>query len=487
MNFSFEFQRNILKFLLTSKEGIRYFSILSDAIFDDPLTQIVYTLLKTYYGKYKELPSNINFNEYTKQVLIKKNTPPDQILEIQQELNRLFHDIPEDIEIIKENIIIFSQYQEMKKTFATYGQKILGAKQIDYQTICEVRDSISNIIDIQKKAEGDIFSDFFVLADYEKRHFVHQKSYPTFLKCLNSTLATGGISSPAVCVLLGAAKGCKTTFLINSVLHYARIGLKVVYFDIENGYDRIHQMIYQSIVNCTMKELLHNKVRKSNIDYTNQSVIDHIKELKEIMKVGSSAEKERAEALLYERYYDKYNDRIIEELNLFDPLGSIKVEYNPRMSMSDIYNSLHRLKHNNGFVPDVIVIDYIDKMVDHKSRTPAYYQIQDLYSECKALVTDIQAHAWTPSQVDRSGQDADRIRAKHVAGDIGKFYNADLLCSIVRTEEEEQAGYGRFEINASRIGSKFIQNFPKGYPLRIDTFRCRITELTEQELTTYSS
>jgi len=92
---------------------------------------------------------------------------------------------------------------------------------------------------------------------------------------------------------------------------------------------------------------------------------------------------------------------------------------------------------------------------------------------------------WTPSQVNRDGQENEKMSSKYISGDIGKKFNADLIVALSRTEEEERTGYGRFSIDTFRQGSKHIPNYPNGYPMLVDNARCIIRELTEEEIKKY--
>ncbi len=489
MTYSLEFQRNVLKFILVHRDGGRWFKILHEKLFDEEEISIIYSLVRSYYNKYKELPSKINLNEYLFQKLRSKATD-EQIRFLQRELTSLFVDIPDDVEYIKEQLVRFAQSQKIKNLFQEYGQRILGDSntEIDDEVFESLRDEMIKVVDIQKSVEGDVFANYFILRDYEHRSFLQSKPHPHFIECLNRNSPNGGIISPMICVLIGAAKGSKTTFMINTAVHYARSGLQVLYLDTENGYDRINQMLYQNIVGCTVGELLRDRVRKVGVDFADADVKAHIRELLDIVESEDGYDegvRRDAISLLYQLYYDRFDDRMVKVLPTFEAGGEIKVEYNPQMTLNDVRSTLNRLKHDHGFVPSVIICDYVDKMVDLYSRTPNNLQLQGLYNGFKGIISDLGAFMWTPSQVNRDGQENEKMSSKYISGDIGKKFNADLIVALSRTEEEERTGYGRFSIDTFRQGSKHIPNYPNGYPMLVDNARCIIRELTEEEIKKY--
>lgn len=123
----------------------------------------------------------------------------------------------------------------------------------------------------------------------------------------------------------------------------------------------------------------------------------------------------------------------------------LRVKVYPRFSanIADIKRDLDLLEQLEGFVPDVILIDYADILkpeddnsvgVDKEDRT--WIALSQLGAERHALVI-------VPTQVTKSGQDAKTLGIEHTAKWVGKLAHVDAMLFINQTGEEKKAGIMR--------------------------------------------
>jgi len=123
----------------------------------------------------------------------------------------------------------------------------------------------------------------------------------------------------------------------------------------------------------------------------------------------------------------------------------LRVKIYPRFSASvaDIKRDLDLLEQLEGFVPDIILIDYADILkpeddrsigVDKEDRT--WIALSQLGAERHALVV-------VPTQVTKSGQDAETLGVEHTAKWVGKLAHVDAMFFINQTEDEKKAGVMR--------------------------------------------
>jgi len=108
-------------------------------------------------------------------------------------------------------------------------------------------------------------------------------------------------------------------------------------------------------------------------------------------------------------------------------------------NISDIKQDLYLLEKTEGFLPDIIVIDYADILkpeqagligVEKEDRT--WIALSQLAAEKKSLVV-------TPTQVNKDALDAVQVRQSHTAKWVGKLGHVDAMLAMSQTEAEKRA------------------------------------------------
>jgi len=120
----------------------------------------------------------------------------------------------------------------------------------------------------------------------------------------------------------------------------------------------------------------------------------------------------------------------------------LRIKTYPRFSanISDIKRDLDLLEQLEDFVPDIILIDYADILkpedehsvgVDKEDRT--WIALSQLAGERHTLTV-------APTQITKSGQDADSMKVEHTAKWVGKLGHVDAMFFVFQTEEEKRVG-----------------------------------------------
>ena len=118
---------------------------------------------------------------------------------------------------------------------------------------------------------------------------------------------------------------------------------------------------------------------------------------------------------------------------------------------------LNQLKSYEGFVPDVLVIDYMELLRPVREGMSEYEAQQRIAEELRGLAVEQNLLVWTATQTNRAGRGARVITDEHLGDSYGKFRVVDLAISINQDEEEFDEGMMRAYVMKARNGkARFI-------------------------------
>lgn len=109
-------------------------------------------------------------------------------------------------------------------------------------------------------------------------------------------------------------------------------------------------------------------------------------------------------------------------------------------------------QQTHGYLPDFIVIDYLDLMTTNHKIPQDNLFIKDKFvaEECRALGFEFDALIISASQMGRSALEAESINQGHIQGGISKVNTADNLIAIIQSEQMKAAGEYVFEFAKTR-------------------------------------
>ena len=108
------------------------------------------------------------------------------------------------------------------------------------------------------------------------------------------------------------------------------------------------------------------------------------------------------------------------------------------------------LENQHGFMPDVVINDYIDIMELSQDGDSLRHGINDMYIKHKGLADERNILVITASQVNTDGLQRKNIQQKHVAEDKRKIGNVDCALAVSRTPEDEKSNIARLSVIAGR-------------------------------------
>jgi len=139
------------------------------------------------------------------------------------------------------------------------------------------------------------------------------------------------------------------------------------------------------------------------------------------------------------------------------PMGSCTID--------EIIRYLDYLETFEGFIPDVVINDYIEKMKLPVTDRPNY--INQMYMDSKGIADERKLLMVTVSQCNREGLRKRKLDQKDFAEDIRKLGNVDMVFAISQTEKEAQQNRMLWWVMANRhqvqdYGACFLQNLDIG-------------------------
>lgn len=433
-----EFQEDLLKFLVQTKDAKRFLEYIEPDIFDLDTHYTVFGLLKSFTKKYGGQPNLPNLLEYFNKELKHSKEPlsRDVISQVEETIRSAFDRFDGSADFIREVLIEQYQIKLMKNVFVTNSKKL---KDGDAEVIKDVFRQVSDI----KKLGDDSFDEEmqnrgeFLLKDHREGKYSVTEGEATYLKSLNRMTATLGFYSPQLVVFMGAPKSFKTGTLLNLAVNYVRDGYKVYYADCENGQDRIRDRARQAMLEATWDELVSGEL----------------------------------------------NTTLTEMVGRYKAMGGdFKADFFPAhtKSIADIEAELEYLRDEFNWTPDIICYDYLDlfKPIDYRIKEKRL-QIQAVYFDAIRLQKKWGMIGLSLSQVNRNAVNKDIIDMTGFAEDFGKAANVHAAFALCRSDAEREGGVMRIVPVVQRDG--VAQHSHAACFVEVDEARMTVKEITAKE------
>lgn len=240
------------------------------------------------------------------------------------------------------------------------------------------------------------------LEDADSRYdFYHTKTHkiPFDLELFN-TITKGGIEKKTLNLVMAGIGVGKTIFLCHNAAHYLNMGLNVIYITMEMAEEKISQRIDANLMGITIDELM--AIPKD----------------------------------VFQRKIEKIKDTTKGKLIVKEyPSGSAHAGH--------FRHLVHELKLKKGFVPDIVLIDYINICASSRLKKSAgaaetSYFIQSIAEEIRGLATELNVPIWSACQFTRSGYENSDPSLAQVAQSWGLPATADFMIGLVKSDTLEK-------------------------------------------------
>jgi replicative DNA helicase len=141
-------------------------------------------------------------------------------------------------------------------------------------------------------------------------------------------------------------------------------------------------------------------------------------------------------------------------------------------SLTDVEDDLEKLEIQEGFIPDIIIVDYADILAPEGKHREYRHQIDEIWKRLKGMAEERSCLVVTGSQSNRMSMDKEILEEKDTAEDARKLAHTDVMLTLNQTSKEKEQGVWRVGILEHRW-KKFnkrqqlmaLQKFEIGQPI----------------------
>lgn len=239
----------------------------------------------------------------------------------------------------------------------------------------------------------------------------------------------------AVLLLLGSAGRGKTWGLVHLGVQGLEERKKVVHISLEMSEEETAQRYYQRIFGVSKRDV-PTEITKLIVD-EETGKLEGFDVEKAVQDWALDSNIVGTEIYNHLDHYHTRYDRLV--IKRFAPRS---------VSVQDIEGFLDNLEITEGFIPDMLVLDYIGiiKTDERNHRISLGRQFEEFRALCiKRNMAGVTAH-----QVGRVGAHAQLVSSTHVAEDWSMIATSDMIWTYSSTEAEAQFGLGRLYVSKAR-------------------------------------
>ena len=422
--FNENIQRGILYLLKSDKDFyLQIVNLVKPDYFEFPSHGKIFSVVRDYYEKYKKLPTDDFIEQEIRKAKSEKESIHDYTDEIQF-INRMDTSAIEGQDYFLDLIESFAKREAMKEAIKESLLLIKEDRMEETEQLIRKALTVSRTVDIGQQ----YFTDFNSRWD-RTYNSEEQDKYKMFLPTLNSSLE-GGLGDKELAMVIAPPGVGKSLWLVNQAGESMMEGRRVLYVSLEMSEDKIAQR-FDSVTTLIPQA--------------------HLKEPSAQLKV--------AERLSIFRTNFPDSRLVIKEF----PTGTVNV--------NALRALLVQLRNYEEFVPDVIIVDYLELMRPVRENQHEYQAQQRIAEELRGLAMEMKVLLWTATQTNRQGRSVKIITDAELGDSYGKIRTCDFAVSLNQNEEEFDNGTMRAYVVKSRNGRPRFT-----VPMKIDYNILRMTQ-----------
>lgn len=130
-------------------------------------------------------------------------------------------------------------------------------------------------------------------------------------------------------------------------------------------------------------------------------------------------------------------------------------EYAPKtITVRHLDGYITKLAHK-GFVPEVIVIDYINLLKPSTKNLNSYESVKEIAEQLRALSFKYNLPIVTASQLNRGAFNTSSPGMEGISESIGLAATCDVICSLWQEEEDKELGVINLGMQKNRFGANY--------------------------------
>jgi replicative DNA helicase len=394
---------DIVRLLIKSSVfAATYTEHLTSNLFRDQLKPLV-DAASSYWKQYGKLPSNEALVQELKWK-IGSNFTKEKAESIIGVLTSIKDD-PSDPEYVEDKVQSFIKFKKVSNALHKAADIVTDAtKKKDSKLL----DEIANVVGTALEPVSIIAPSWFV-ADLETRteyraseangDFDNIAFIPTGIPPLDKIYGKGGLQYGEIGIVIAPTGRGKSVMLEQTSNACAAIGKNAIYFSLELSekllLDRIDSMVSEVELSYIIQE--RNEVRARIIE-----------------KWQNSA--------------SQWGEVMFRELS---SLGT---------SAFTLRNEIMRAKRLYNFIPELIVVDYVDLLTpSEKSRDQDWKNQQTCVKELRDLGKEMRCAVWTASQANRIGRNKQEEGVMITDGDSAESYSKNSVADLIVTLNQKKA------------------------------------------------
>lgn len=421
------------------------FNLIDPAIIGNQFYQNIYLKIKDYHAIYKVSPKE-HISDLLQTELSGKSN------EIYKRLLMSLYKSKDNLntEFVLSSLSKFIESQNLKQAIIEAGE-LTQAGLVDQAKLTLQTFGKGNI-------QSQIFNPGIRLSEFKKafERLAQQTHIQTGIKVLDSI---GACPTPKeLYILLGMSNAGKSWFLI----HLGKMALlqnkKILHVTLEMSENEVLKRYYQSLFALTTQHsekaydisLLNRDIEvlksidQGIIEYPANKPILNFSNLYGDVAIKSSSQ--TIETWLAKRLnHPMFDNLIIKEF----PSGLLT------MNMLEAY--LDSLASLYNFVPDMVLLDYLDLMA--MSSENKRIETGNLFIAYRGLAQQRNFAGVSVTQGNREGENARILTGKHLSEDFSKKFTVDTLITFNQTESELRLRLARLWLDKFRTGIKQNQLF----------------------------
>jgi len=289
----------------------------------------------------------------------------------------------------------------------------------------------------------------------------------------------GGFERDWFIGVMGPMKRGKTWWLQEIALQAVALGLRVVFISLEMKHKNINKRIFLRIaasgltdertiypyLDCKKNQdgscLLpcrtnFIKLLDGNGLLPDIGVVPEGYKLCEYCRTDRARRKDYSEAVLHvgekRNPVDYYNVLDMMKAFVFTYGDHLRIKAYPKFSANTaaIERDLHLLEDQEGFIPDVIVIDYADILAPEDMKIRGREGIDDTWKTLGQMAAIRHCLVVTGTQSNRDSIEKLSVRQTHTSEDIRKIAHVDCMLTLNQVPWEKDRGIMRVGIAAHR-------------------------------------
>jgi len=372
--------------------------------FEFPSHSKIFSAVRDHYEKYKRLPND----DFIEQQLRSSKNERESLHDYTDELeyiNRLDTSAIDGEDYYLDLIESFAKREAMKDAIKQSLVLIKEDRMEETETLVRNALTVSREVDVGQKYFTDIND------RWDRTHNADAvDKYKTLLPSLNRSLE-GGLGNKELAMVIAPPGVGKSLWLVNQAVHSMVEGRKVLYVSLEMSEDKIAQR-FDSVVSLIPQGQLK----------------------------APSAQLKVAERLSIFRTNFPDSKLVIKEF----PTGTANV--------NSLRALLVQLRNYDDFIPDVIIVDYLELLRPVRENQHEYQAQQRIAEELRGLAMEMKVLLWTATQTNRQGRSVKIITDAELGDSYGKIRTCDFAVSLNQNEQEFDEGHMRAYVVKSRNG-----------------------------------